>query len=88
MNFGQAIFVYVPKYATFRGRACRPESWWFFQFRFWACSFLHPDGVPPGADAAPLLLRLRTHFALCMPDKACFLEPRRSFCRNKTTQRS
>ena len=33
MNFGQAIFVCLSKYATFAGRASRPEFWWFFLFQ-------------------------------------------------------
>jgi uncharacterized membrane protein YhaH (DUF805 family) len=34
MNFGQAISVCLSKYATFTGRASRPEFWWFFLFQF------------------------------------------------------
>ena len=30
MNFGQAISTCFSKYATFSGRASRPEFWWFF----------------------------------------------------------
>lgn len=30
MNFGQAISTCFAKYATFSGRASRPEFWWFF----------------------------------------------------------
>jgi len=33
MNFGQAISVCFAKYATFTGRASRPEFWWFFLFQ-------------------------------------------------------
>ena len=33
MNFGQAISVCLSKYATFTGRASRPEFWWFFLFQ-------------------------------------------------------
>ena len=33
MNFGQAIAVCLSKYATFSGRASRPEFWWFFLFQ-------------------------------------------------------
>ena len=33
MNFGQAITVCLSKYATFSGRASRPEFWWFFLFQ-------------------------------------------------------
>ena len=33
MNFGQAISVCLSKYATFSGRATRPEFWWFFLFQ-------------------------------------------------------
>jgi uncharacterized membrane protein YhaH (DUF805 family) len=33
MNFGQAISVCLSKYATFAGRASRPEFWWFFLFQ-------------------------------------------------------
>ena len=33
MNFGQAISVCLSKYATFSGRASRPEFWWFFLFQ-------------------------------------------------------
>ena len=32
MNFGQAIASCLSKYATFSGRASRPEFWWFFLF--------------------------------------------------------
>jgi uncharacterized membrane protein YhaH (DUF805 family) len=32
MNFGQAISTCLRKYATFPGRAARPEYWWFFLF--------------------------------------------------------
>jgi uncharacterized membrane protein YhaH (DUF805 family) len=33
MNFGQAISVCLSNYATFTGRASRPEFWWFFLFQ-------------------------------------------------------
>ncbi len=33
MNFGQAISTCLSKYATFTGRASRPEFWWFFLFQ-------------------------------------------------------
>ena len=33
MNFGQAISACLSKYATFSGRASRPEFWWFFLFQ-------------------------------------------------------
>ena len=33
MNFGQAISSCLSKYATFTGRASRPEFWWFFLFQ-------------------------------------------------------
>ena len=33
MNFGQAIASCLSKYATFSGRASRPEFWWFFLFQ-------------------------------------------------------
>ena len=33
MNFGQAISVCLSKYASFSGRASRPEFWWFFLFQ-------------------------------------------------------
>ena len=33
MNFGQAISACLSKYATFSGRAPRPEFWWFFLFQ-------------------------------------------------------
>ena len=33
MNFGQAISGCLSKYATFSGRASRPEFWWFFLFQ-------------------------------------------------------
>ena len=33
MNFGQAISICFSKYATFSGRAPRPEFWWFFLFQ-------------------------------------------------------
>lgn len=32
MGFGQSIATCLAKYATFRGRARRPEFWWFFLF--------------------------------------------------------
>ena len=34
MNFGQAISSCLSKYATFSGRASRPEFWWFALFQF------------------------------------------------------
>ena len=34
MNFGQAIATCLTNYATFTGRAARPEFWWFFLFQF------------------------------------------------------
>ena len=34
MNFGQAISTCLKKYATFAGRASRPEFWWFALFQF------------------------------------------------------
>ena len=33
MNFGQALSSCLSKYATFAGRASRPEFWWFFLFQ-------------------------------------------------------
>ena len=33
MNFGQAIASCLSQYATFTGRASRPEFWWFFLFQ-------------------------------------------------------
>ncbi len=36
MNFGQAISTCFSKYATFSGRASRPEFWWFFLFQILA----------------------------------------------------
>lgn len=33
MNFGQAVSTCFAKYATFSGRASRPEFWWFFLFQ-------------------------------------------------------
>ena len=33
MNFTQAISTCFAKYATFSGRALRPEFWWFFLFQ-------------------------------------------------------
>ena len=33
MNFGQAISTCFAKYATFSGRASRPEFWWIFLFQ-------------------------------------------------------
>jgi uncharacterized membrane protein YhaH (DUF805 family) len=33
MNFSQAISTCFSKYATFTGRASRPEFWWFFLFQ-------------------------------------------------------
>lgn len=33
MDFGQAIKTCFNKYATFSGRAGRPEFWWFFLFQ-------------------------------------------------------
>ena len=33
MEFGQAISACFSKYATFSGRASRPEFWWFFLFQ-------------------------------------------------------
>lgn len=36
MNFGQAISTCLSNYATFAGRAARPEFWWFFLFQILA----------------------------------------------------
>lgn len=33
MDFGHAIKTCINKYATFSGRAGRPEFWWFFLFQ-------------------------------------------------------
>jgi uncharacterized membrane protein YhaH (DUF805 family) len=33
MEFGQAISTCLSKYASFLGRASRPEFWWFFLFQ-------------------------------------------------------
>jgi uncharacterized membrane protein YhaH (DUF805 family) len=33
MEFGQAISTCLSKYASFSGRASRPEFWWFFLFQ-------------------------------------------------------
>jgi uncharacterized membrane protein YhaH (DUF805 family) len=32
MGFGQAVATCIAKYATFRGRAHRPEYWWWMLF--------------------------------------------------------
>ena len=32
MTFAESILVCLKKYAEFRGRASRPEFWWFFLF--------------------------------------------------------
>lgn len=34
MNFTEAVKACFQKYATFSGRAARPEFWWFFLFQF------------------------------------------------------
>ncbi|MBI4289937.1 MAG: DUF805 domain-containing protein [Betaproteobacteria bacterium] len=34
MTFGESISTCLRKYATFDGRAGRPEYWWFFLFSF------------------------------------------------------
>ena len=34
MSFSQALSVCFSKYATFKGRASRPEFWWFALFNF------------------------------------------------------
>ncbi|MGV8803764.1 MAG: DUF805 domain-containing protein [Polaromonas sp.] len=36
MNFGQAISTCLSHYATFSGRASRPEFWWFTLFQILA----------------------------------------------------
>ena len=36
MNFSQAIATCFAKYATFSGRASRPEFWWFLLFQLLA----------------------------------------------------
>ena len=36
MTFGKSISTCFSKYATFDGRASRPEFWWFFLFTFLA----------------------------------------------------
>ena len=36
MNFGRAISTCLSRYATFSGRASRPEFWWFFLFQILA----------------------------------------------------
>ncbi|OZB47844.1 MAG: DUF805 domain-containing protein [Polynucleobacter sp. 39-45-136] len=33
MEFGQALSTCFSKYASFTGRASRPEFWWFFLFQ-------------------------------------------------------
>jgi uncharacterized membrane protein YhaH (DUF805 family) len=57
MNFGQAISTCFSKYATFSGRASRPEFWWFFLFQILvsiATSFL--GDLINGLAALALLL--------------------------------
>ena len=36
MSFGDSIKTCLAKYATFAGRASRPEFWWFMLFQFLA----------------------------------------------------
>ena len=36
MSFGESIATCFRKYATFQGRASRPEFWWFYLFGFLA----------------------------------------------------
>lgn len=33
INFGKSITICMGKYADFKGRATRPEYWWFFLFQ-------------------------------------------------------
>ena len=43
MTFGEAVATCLRKYADFRGRATRPEFWWFFLFALgvgWASTIL------------------------------------------------
>ncbi|MDI1271487.1 MAG: DUF805 domain-containing protein [Polaromonas sp.] len=57
MNFGQAISTCFSKYATFSGRASRPEFWWFslFQILMMIAASLFGDIV---ADLVALALLL------------------------------
>ena len=58
MGFGDAVRVCLRKYATFSGRASRPEYWWFVLFLFLVTGAAAAvDGVIFGASAdasAPL----------------------------------
>lgn len=56
MNFQESISVCFSKYATFSGRAGRPEFWWFFLFQLLvgiATQALLPTPLP---DLVSLLL--------------------------------
>jgi uncharacterized membrane protein YhaH (DUF805 family) len=64
MSFGQAIRTCFRKYATFSGRASRPEYWWFFLFLILgSVGAAALDGALFGrtyVDTAPGMTEIRT----------------------------
>ena len=58
MNFATAVQSGLRNYANFKGRASRPEYWWWFLFNFivvGAVSLTFGDNVGNGASFALLL---------------------------------
>ncbi|MBU1227741.1 MAG: DUF805 domain-containing protein [Actinobacteria bacterium] len=73
MTFAEAISTCLKKYADFKGRAARPEFWWFYLFAAivnwglmltWISALSDPynDSVPPG-----LILSFVVGLALLLP---------------------
>ncbi|WP_346289054.1 DUF805 domain-containing protein [Zoogloea sp.] len=59
MTFGQSIKTCLSKYADFKGRAGRPEYWWFFLFCLllgWAGGIIDHSGTLTGFINLALLL--------------------------------
>lgn len=59
MSFGQSIHTCLSKYADFKGRAGRPEYWWFFLFCLllgWGAGLIDRSGTLAGVINLAFLL--------------------------------
>jgi uncharacterized membrane protein YhaH (DUF805 family) len=67
MGFGDAIKTVFGKYATFKGRARRPEYWWWYLFYFLVLVGLNLGDAGIAAAGGPPLLSLLGILALFVP---------------------
>ena len=67
MGFGDAIKTCFSKYATFSGRARRPEFWWFYLFQFIVNIGLSILDLAIAGAGGPKVLALLGYLALLLP---------------------